>query len=286
MSEIFIQAFVNAIVLAVLYSLLALGLTLFQSVMNIMFFPHGSMYMIAAFGIYYLNVVFGVNYFLAAAIAIVVLALFGLIIERGIYRPINFDINRSFFLGVGIQWFLESTGYLVFGLYPRGVPTVFKGTVDIFGAVLTWQRLAVIFISVAAIWGLQLFLSRTKVGLGMRCFVEDVDAASLQGIKGTSITAVTFMLGVGLAALAGVLIAPIFTISATMGAAVVFKAFLIIGLGGLGSIPGAVLGATIIGFMDSFGSTFIGPEFTGGIVFALVLIFLMFRPRGLMGVDR
>jgi branched-chain amino acid transport system permease protein len=286
MSEVLLQTIVNAAVLSMLYTLLALGLTLFQGVMNIMFFPHGSMYMIGAFSIYYLSVVFGLNYFLAGIIVIIAVALFGMLLERGIYRPINFDVNRTFFLGVGVQWFLESSGYLVFGLQPRGVPTVFKGTIDFFGAVLTWQRLAVILISIIAVGLLQLFLTRSRLGLGMRCYVEDVDAAALQGIKPNTITTMTFIIGVGLAALAGVLVAPMFDIQASMGGPVVFNAFLIIGLGGLGSIPGAVLASVIIGFLNSFGATYIGPELTGGLVFAIIVIFLMIRPRGLMGVNR
>jgi len=286
LAGILVQTTVNGAVLSVNYALLALGLTLFLSVMNILFFPHGSMYMIAAFSMYYFSVVFGINYFLAAIIAIAGLAILAVLLEKGLYRPIRGDVNRVFFLGVGLEWFLESTGYLVFGLMPKGMPAVFKGSINIFGSILTWQRLAVVLISLTAIGLLQLFITRTRLGLGMRCYVEDADAAALQGIKGNSISTLTFILGVSLAALAGVLLAPVFDITASMGTPAIFKGFLVIGLGGLGSIPGALLGALILGFLDSFGGTFVGPELTGGLVFLFIVLFLMIRPRGLVGVNR
>jgi len=269
-----------------LYALLALGLTLFVSVMNIVFFAHGAMYMIAAFGIYYLAVKFSLNYFLAAGITFIGLTILAIVIERGLFRPVLGDIMRVFFLAIGLNWLLESSGYAIFGLRAKGVPTVFPGTVEIFGAVLPWQRLVVILVSLIAVAGLHLFLTRTRLGLGMRCYVEDVDAAALQGIRGNTISRLTFILGVGLAALAGILLAPLFEIQPAMGGHVVFVAFLIIGLGGLGSIPGALLAAIILGFLESFGCTLIGPQLTWGLIFLFVVIFLIIRPKGLMGVVR
>lgn len=285
-STVLTQMLVNSAVLAVTYALLALGLTMFFSVMNVMFFPAGSMYMIAAFGIYYLFAQYGMDYYMARVITIIALAGLALMIERGLYRPCLGDTLRVFFLGVGVNWFLESAGYQLFGLRTRGVPSVFPGTFTLLGATLAWQRLVVICIGLTAVVSLYLFLTRTRFGLGMRCYVESPEAAALQGIRKNTVLRMTFVLGVSLAALAGVVLAPLVQLSPDMGSPAVFKAFLVVGLGGLGSIPGSLLAAFILATLDSFGSSLIGPQFTWGIVYFLVVVFLTIRPRGLMGVVR
>jgi branched-chain amino acid transport system permease protein len=127
---------------------------------------------------------------------------------------------------------------------------------------------------------------KTRLGLGMRAFAEDADTAELQGISNDTVCSLGFLIGCGLAALAGLLVAPIFILTPTMGSHAVLISLLVIGLGGLGSILGALLSAFIIGIIESFGTFYLGADVTWGIIFIFVIIFLVIRPTGLMGVER
>ena len=282
--EIYSQALVNGITVGAIYALLALGLTLLFSVMGVLFFAHAAMYMFGAYITYYACVRFGLNYFLAAAIALVAIAILGVIVEKGLFRPVRGTLLPPFFIAIGLNWFLESSGYALFGIKLKSIPTILPGSMQLFGAVITWERLAVVVIGLAAVVGLHLFLTRTKWGLAMRAFVEDSEAAALQGISGDTVCSLAFMIGCALSALAGLLIAPMYVLSPSMGVHTVLIGLLIIGLGGLGSIPGALIAAFIIGLIESFGAMILGTEFTWGLVFLFVAIFLIIRPTGIMGI--
>ena len=148
------------------------------------------------------------------------------------------------------------------------------------------ERAVVVLISLLAVVGLYLFLMKSRWGLGMRAFAEDPETAELQGISNDAVCSMGFFIGCGLAALAGLLVAPIFILTPTMGSHAVLISLLVIGLGGLGSIPGALISAFIIGIIESFGGSYIGADITWGLIFIFVVVFLMFRPTGLMGEER
>jgi branched-chain amino acid transport system permease protein len=137
-----------------------------------------------------------------------------------------------------------------------------------------------------AVLALHFFLKRTRWGLAMRAFSEDPEAAELQGISNDFVCTLGFIIGCGLAALAGLLVAPLYLVYPTMGEHAVLTGMLIIALGGLGSIPGALVGAFILGFIESFGATLLGADYTWGPVFIFVVIFLIIRPTGIMGHER
>ena len=163
---------------------------------------------------------------------------------------------------------------------------VFEGKVEFLGASLTWERISVVIIGLTAVLILHLFLTRTRWGLGMRAFSEDPEAAELQGISNDFVCSLGFFIGSGLAALAGILVGSLFIITPTMGEHAVLTGMLIIALGGLGSIPGALLAALILGFIESFAGTYVGADYTWGPMFIFCFIFLIIRPTGIMGVDR
>jgi len=282
-SGVIIQAVVNGLTIGAVYALLALGLTLLFGIMEILFFAHGAMFMFAAYLTYYCVVGFGLNYLLAGLAAIVVLGLAGVAVEKVLFRPIRGKMMTVFFVAISLNWFLESVGLISFGVKGKRIPTIFEGSLEFLGASVTWERLAVVIIGLAIIAALHLFLTRTKWGLQMRAFAEDPETAELQGISQDFVCTLGFFIGCGLAALAGFLVAPVFIIAPTMGGHVVLNGMLIIALGGLGSIPGALLAAFVIGFIESFGATFIGPQFTWGPVFIFAFAFLLFRPTGFLG---
>ena len=280
------QIIINAISIGAIYALLALGLTLLFSIMDILFFAHGAMYMLGAYSAYYLCTKLGLNYFLALPIGIAIIGLIGVAMEKGLFRPIRRDHVAVIFLAIGLNWFLESLGFAVFGLRPKHVDTVFAGNVHLFGAIISWERAAVVIIGLLAVIGLYFFLMKTRWGLGMRAFAEDAVAAELQGISNDTVCSLGFLIGCGLAALAGLLVAPIFILTPTMGSHSVLIALLINGLAGLGSIPGALIAAFIIGVIESFGTSYLGADVTWGLIFIFVVIFLVIRPTGLLGVER
>jgi branched-chain amino acid transport system permease protein len=282
----FIQILINAISIGAIYALLALGLTLLFGIMDILFFAHGAMYMLGAYTAYYLCAKLGINYFLAIPIGIAINGLLGVLIEKGFFRPIRKDHVAVIFLAIGLNWFLESAGFIVFGLRPKPVASVFTGRISIAGAMISSERAVVVLISLLAVVGLYLFLMKSRWGLGMRAFAEDPETAELQGISNDAVCSMGFFIGCGLAALAGLLVAPIFILTPTMGSHAVLISLLVIGLGGLGSIPGALISAFIIGILESFGGSYIGADITWGLIFIFVVVFLMFRPTGLMGEER
>lgn len=285
-AQLFFQSLINGLNVGALLALLALGLTLLFSVMDMLFFAHGALYMFGAFTTYYLCVKFGLNYLLSGIIAIVVIACLGILMERGIFRRIRGQFIPVFLVAIGLNWFLESTGYALFGIKVKSIPTVFPGSIDFLGATITWEKLVVVIVGLAAVVALHFFLTRTKWGMAMRAFVEDPEAAELQGIRSDTVCRLVFAIGCSLAGLAGFLVAPLLLLSPTMGGSAILNSFLIIALGGLGSIPGALIAAFTIGIIQSFSTTFLGAEFSWGIVFLFVVVFLIIRPRGIMGVER
>ena len=277
------QAVINGLSLGAIYALLALGLTLLFSIMGVLFFAHGAIYMIGAYITYYVCVRAGLNYFVAMLAALVVTAVLGVAIERGLFRPVRGTLFPPFFIAIGLNWFLESSGYAVFGIKPKSIPSIMSGGLNFLGLVITWERLMLVVIGLLAVVALHLFLTRTKWGLAMRAFVEDPQAAALQGMSGDTVSGLAFAIGCALAALGGALIAPVYVLSPTMGENTVLTGMLIISLGGLGSIPGALIAAFVIGLIESFGAMLLGTEFTWGLVFLFVAIFLIVKPTGIMG---
>ena len=284
--DVFIQTTLNGLTLGAIYALLALGLTLLFSIMGILFFAHGALYMFGAYAAYYLVVKFNGNYILAVLISVATVGLLGMIIEKVLIKPVRGEAMPVFFVAISLNWFLENSGFAMFGIKPRSIPQVFEGKIEFLGASLTWERLSVVLIGLTAVLILHLFLTRTRWGLGMRAFSEDPEAAELQGISNDFVCSLGFFIGSGLAALAGILVGSLFIITPTMGEHAVLTGMLIIALGGLGSIPGALLAALILGFIESFAGTYVGADYTWGPMFIFCFIFLIIRPTGIMGVDR
>ncbi len=134
-----IQVIVNAVSIGAVYALLALGLTLLFGIMDILFFAHGAMYMLGAYSAYYLSTRLGLNYFLAIPLGIAIIGLLGVVVEKGLFRPIRNDHVAVIFLAIGLNWFLESAGFVVFGLRPKPVASVFKGQVQFGGATISLE---------------------------------------------------------------------------------------------------------------------------------------------------
>jgi branched-chain amino acid transport system permease protein len=281
--SLLVQSAIIGLSIGSIYILMALGLTLMFGMMHIINFAHGAVYMLGAFVIYYVFFQWGAPYFAAFLAAMILLGVFGYLVERGIYRPIGGGIEPTLVALLALSTFLEAAGYPVFGQLDKHVPSVFEGTRNILGVMISVERLMIIPIAAALVVGLYLFITKTKIGAAMRAIEQDKEAAALQGVNVHVINGLAFAIGFALAAAGGALIAPIFKLDPMMGDQPLLKAFIIIILGGLGSIPGAILGGLMLGLIDSVVATALGAEPAFLLSFVFIILLLLFRPAGLFG---
>jgi branched-chain amino acid transport system permease protein len=264
---------------------MALGLTLMFGMMHIINFAHGAIYMLGAFVIYYFFFQWGLPYLFTFLLAMLLLGVFGFLVERYIYRTVQGGIEPTLVALLALTTFLQAAGYPVFGPLDKHVPTVFEGSWTLLGMAISAERLIIIPMALVLVVGLYLFINKTKVGGAMRAIEQDKEAAALQGVNVNVINALAFAVGFALAAASGALMAPIFKLDPMMGEQPLLKAFIIIILGGLGSIPGAILGGLILGFIDSILATAIGVEPAFLLSFVFIILLLFFRPHGLFGYE-
>ena len=278
-----VQSAVIGVSIGSIYILMALGLTLMFGMMHIINFAHGAVYMLGAFVIYYAFFQGGVPYFASFVLAMVLLGAFGYLVERSVYRPIKGGIEPTLVALLALTTFLQAAGYPVFGQLDKHVPPVFQGTRSIFGVMISVERLMIIPLAGALVVGLYLFINKTRLGAAMRAIEQDKEAASLQGVNVNMINGLAFAVGFALAAAAGALMAPIFKLDPMMGEQPLLKAFIIIILGGLGSIPGAILGGLMLGLVDSIVATALGAEPAFLLSFVFIILLLLWKPSGLFG---
>lgn len=277
------QGLVNGLSSAGIYILVALGLTLVLSIVNIVQMAHGEFYMVGSYCMYYLMVGLGLNFFLALVISTVFVGGLGIVLERAAFRPLQDDSDRAMIVSIGLMLVLQNVMLAIAGGTPKSFDSPFSGVIRVFGATISWERLIVVLVAVVLLAGLFAFIKMSRTGQAMSAISQDRLAAGLQGIKIHRISAVAMSMGCGLAAVAGALVAPLFTVSPTMGSFALMKGIAVIILGGLGSIPGAVCGGFIIGMVDG-----VVPVLTTGyaasmISFGAVIIILLLRPQGILG---
>jgi len=281
--QFIIQGGVNALSLGISYSLVALGLTLIIAIMRIVNFGHGQLYMLGAFGLFVFFRIVHLDFFLSLALSIVLVAFLGIILERMLFRRLRGNELGCMLLSLGLALILESAALVIFGEDDKGLGAPFSGSVDVGGVFLGKDRIVAIAVSLAAIICLFLFLHRTRTGRAIRAFAQDNDAAILQGINIERLSWIGFAIGSGLAALAGGLLAPIYWVNPFIGGDAMISAVVVMVIGGLGSIPGTLVGGLLLGAIDSFGSQFLPGTWAQAISYSLVVLVLMIRPRGLMG---
>ena len=282
-AALLLQSTIIGLSIGSIYILMALGLTLMFGMMHIINFAHGAIYMLGAFVVYYVFFQAGAPYLAAFVLAMVLLAAFGYLVERTIYRPIKGGIEPTLVALLALTTFLQAAGYPVFGQLDKHVPPVFPGTRNILGVMISIERLMIIPVAAALVIGLYLFINKTRLGGAMRAIEQDKEAASLQGVNVDRINGLAFAVGFALAAAAGALMAPIFKLDPMMGEQPLLKAFIIIILGGLGSIPGAILGGLMLGLIDSIVATALGAEPAFLLSFVFIILVLLFKPTGLFG---
>ena len=281
---LFIQQVLNGIMLGSIYSLVALGLTLEYGILQIPNFAHGALYMMGAYVTFLLATALGLNFWLAMIVAMIVLGLVGILVERLVYRPLMLESHLSSFIAAIGLIFIFGDGVLnIFGPDFKRFPPTNAQAFHILGITITLQRILIIVVTIALIVVLQLFIKKTTMGATIEATAQDMEGAQLMGINVSRVRMIVFALGTALAASAAALIAPIHLVHPNMGGPVILKAFVIIILGGMGSIPGAIIGGFIMGLVESLSGGYISTSYNEVFAFGVLVIVLTIRPTGLFG---
>ncbi len=277
------QILSNGMTAGLVYVLMALGFTLIFGIMRIVNFAHGEFYMLGAFVVFVLFGKLGWNYYAAVAVAAVGVGLLGALIERLLLRPfIGRELN-GMIMALAIAITLQSLASILFGPEELAVPRPVTGVLSLGVAKMPLDRVAVGGVTLAILALFWAFLSFTRWGLAMRAVAQDSAVAALQGVRPKVMHPLAFGVGSVLAACAGALMAPVYTIYPYMGELPMLKAFVVVILGGLGSIPGAVIGGLLLGLAESVFATMYNTTIATMVAFGMVIGILLLRPRGLMG---
>ena len=267
------------------YILVGLGLTLILSIMSILQFAHGEIYMLGAFTVYFLCVMHGVNLYLAVFISMLSTAVIGLIMERVLLRPLKGLFLSYVCATTGLSLMLQTGVVLAFSKSTKQLPSLWSGAFNVFGIMLSRERFVAIVIALILTLALYLFLKQTKYGLAMTASAQNREGALMQGINPNVMSAMVVAIGSGLAAVGGALGGSIFNLDPYMGGLAFMKGITLIVIGGLGSLPGAVVGGLILGISESLFSLFFGSQMGVVIPLLLVIAFLIFKQKGLFGHD-
>jgi branched-chain amino acid transport system permease protein len=286
----FLQQLLNGLSLGAIYALIALGYTMVYGVLRFINFAHSDVFMVGAFIGYFVGGLLPHGTFwgglAALAAAMAGCAVLGIVIERLVYRPLRGGPTLNVLItAIGMSLFLEYSGQLVFGATPRAFPAIFPAKViSLHGLIISMNQVTVIVVAAVLMVGLQFAVHGTKIGTAMRAVALNPKAAQLVGINIDVVISFTFGLGSALAGAGGVLYALNYpSIDPLMGVVPGLKAFVAAVLGGVGNIPGAALGALILGMVETFVDGSRWSTYKDAIAFAILIGILLFRPAGLLG---
>jgi branched-chain amino acid transport system permease protein len=274
----------NGLVMGVIYALAALGVSLVVGIMNVVNFAHGELYILAGYFSYLFASAWGLNLVVAMLAALALVFLFGILIEYTLIRPTYGNEMYSLILTFILSIVLQNAYLLVFGPYPNKPPPWVKGSTDILG-LFTYgnQRLAALVAGAAVITAVFLVIQKTWFGRIIRAASQDREMAELNGVNTTRLNMLSFGLGCVLAAAAGVILAPVFPVTPTAGVPVALTAFVVVVLGGMGSMWGCVVGGLVLGLVENLGAAFISTGYKSVFGFIILILVLLIRPAGLFG---
>lgn len=284
MNQFFMQ-FINGLNIGSIYALIALGYTMVYGIAKLINFAHGDVIMVGAY-ISFISMKFGLPWWLAVIISIVACAVLGVVMEKVAYKPLRNASRISLLItAIGISYLLQNLFQLIFGANPQPYHAFITLPALNLGGISIQANYYITFsVSVLLMILLTLFVNKTTMGKAMRAVSEDEGAAKLMGINVDTTISLTFAIGCALAAIAGILYANCYPmINPTLGSLPGIKAFIAAVLGGIGSIPGAVLGAFILGMAEAMTKAYISSQLTDTIVFAILILMLVFKPAGILG---
>lgn len=282
----FIEQLINGLRTGSIYALIAIGYTMVYGIAKMINFAHGDIIMVGAYTLYFSISVLGLPVPVALVITVIVCAVIGVVIEKVAYKPLRSAPPLAVLItAIGMSFFLQSASLLIFGSTPIPFQSVIPNVnISVGPVVISSITVVTLIVTAIAMILLTLFVNKTKMGSAMRAVSEDKGAAELMGINVNSTISLTFAIGSALAAVAGVLyICQYQSMKPTLGALPGIKAFVAAVLGGIGSIPGAMLGGILLGLIESVSKAYISTELADAIVFGVLIVVLLFRPSGLLG---
>ena len=279
---------INGISLGSVYAIIALGYTMVYGIAKMLNFAHGDVIMVGAYICYCVMSYLGLPPIVGVVLAMIVCTILGMVIERLAYKPLRSAPSLAVLItAIGVSYFLQNSALLIW----KADPKIFTSVVNLPSLKLFGEELIISSVTIVTVLAcivimiaLTLFTGKTKMGKAMRAVSEDKGAAQLMGINVNSTISVTFAIGSGLAAVAGVLLCSAYpTLMPTTGSMPGIKAFTAAVFGGIGSIPGAMLGGILLGIIEIFAKAYISTQLSDAIVFAVLIIVLLIKPTGLLG---
>ena len=270
-------------VTSAIYALLAVGFTLIFGVARILNLAHGSFYALGAYGTYVLTSIVGLPLWSAALIAIAFVAVFGIVVEKVLIRPLRHSQLGVLMISLAVALVVEQTLFLVFGSEYRNVPSFVDTKINLGGVDVAGQRLLTLAVASVAIGALYMFIQFTRLGSAILAISQDPEAAKYMGIPSDKIFSLVMAISAALAALAGVMAGPFLSVQPSMHLLPIVKAFAIVVVGGLGSIPGSIAAAFLLGYAETCVAYLISSSWTEIVSVLATLLMLVFRPAGIFG---
>jgi branched-chain amino acid transport system permease protein len=277
------QVFINGVSLSAIYILVALGFTLLFGIMRVVNFAHGSFAMLGGYALYYFYGAWELPYLLAAPLAALTVAVGSLVFERLVFRLFYQRMFQSMIALLGLDMAISFTALIIWNPYERSVPTPLDGVLQVGEFIIPEDKLVITAVAAVALLGFWLFTRFTRYGLALRAASQDLEIAEAQGVNTTALYRLAFLIAIFMAALAGGFYAQTYSLSPMMGERPLLMAFIVVILGGMGSIPGVALGGLLLGFSESALSTFYGSAVSTFASFGVVFLLLIFRPWGILG---
>ena len=289
--SLFGQQLVNGITLGSVYALIAVGYTMVYGVIQLINFAHGEVYMMGAFFSYTIVTSFGINFWVAFPVTIVMCAILGILLDIVAYRPLRQAPRLAALItAIGMSLFLQNLALIIWGsqikAFPRAtLPAIFmQPAVTLGDIIVSWLQVFILVVATVMMAGLHTIIHHTRIGTAMRAIAQDKTTASLMGINVNRVISFTFAIGSAMGGVAGILVGIYYNaIWPTMGYIAGIKAFAAAVLGGIGSVPGAMLGGGVLGMAEVMGAGYISSAYRDGIAYAVMILVIIFKPSGLLG---
>lgn len=284
----FLSTLISGISLGGIYALIALGYTMVYGIAKMLNFAHGDVIMVGAFMMFIALTKMSLPPVLCIIIGTIICTILGVIIEKLAYKPLRNATSLAVLItAIGVSYFLQNSAQLIFGAGSKTFTSLFgNGNISLLGGeiIISHNTIVTIIVSIIIMIGLTLFINKTKTGRAMLAVSEDKGAAQLMGINVNKTISITFAIGSALAAIAGALLCSSYQIlSPTTGAMPGIKAFTAAVLGGIGSIPGAMVGGILLGVIENVSKVYISTQLSDAIVFGILIVILLVRPTGILG---
>ena len=285
---LFLSYLINGISLGSVYAIIALGYTMVYGIAKMLNFAHGDVIMIGAYISFCATQYLGLPAIVSVVMAMAVCTVLGIVIEGLAYRPLRQAPSLAVLItAIGVSYLLQNVALLIWGSTPKNFTSVFSvGSISLFGGtlIITSETILTVLANIVIMIGLTAFTGKTKIGKAMRAVSEDKGAAELMGINVNATISITFAIGSALAAVAGVLLCSSYpTLEPTTGSMPGIKAFTAAVFGGIGSIPGAMIGGILLGVIEILGKAYVSTELGDAFVFAVLIVVLLVKPAGLLG---